>query len=147
VDGGQFGSLGPQLSRAFRALKVWLSLKAHGADAFAHLVRQNVEQARYLTALVEGNERLELLAPTASNVVCFRYTASDLSDEQLNDMNAEILMRVQERGIAVPSHTLLRHKFAIRVAITNHRTRIEDLELFIKEVLSIGVVLTGSDDV
>jgi aromatic-L-amino-acid/L-tryptophan decarboxylase len=144
VAGGfPFADLGVQLSRGFRALKVWMSLKAHGADAWGRLVEQNVAQARHLRDRVLAEPRLELLAPAPLNVVCFRYLAPGLAAAALDAVNGEILLRVQERGIAVPSSTVLGGRFALRVAITNHRSRLEDFDLFLDSVLAIGAELTA----
>ena len=142
VAGGfPFADLGVQLSRGFRALKVWMSLKAHGSDAWGRLVEQNVAQARHLRDRVLAEPRLELLAPAPLNVVCFRYVAPGLDAAALDAVNEEILLRVQERGIAVPSSTVLGGRFALRVAITNHRSRLEDFDLFVDAVLSIAAEL------
>lgn len=141
AGGFPFAERGVQLSRGFRALKVWMSLKAHGVEAFARLIEQNVRQAAYLVELIAAHPRLELLAPAPLNVVCFRYTAPGLGDAKLNALNQEILLRVQESGLAVPSHTDLGGRFAIRVAITNHRSRREDFDLLAKAVVETGDVL------
>lgn len=133
-----FADYGPQLSRGFRALKVWLNLKAYGLDRFAGLIGQNLAQARYLKECVEENAGLELLAPVPLNVVNFRYRADVLGDDALNGLNARILIALQERGIAAPSSTVLGGRFAIRVAITNHRTRREDLDALVAGVLMLG---------
>ncbi len=130
-----------QLSRGFRALKVWMSLKAHGVDAFAQLIEQNVQQAAYLVGLIQAHPRLELLAPAPLNVVCFRYTASGADDNALNDVNQEILLQIQESGLAVPSSTVLGGRLAIRVAITNHRSRREDFDLLVRAVVDKGDAL------
>jgi aromatic-L-amino-acid decarboxylase len=144
VAGGlPFAELGLQLSRGFRALKVWMSLKAHGALAFGRLVEQNVAQARHLRDLVLAHPRLELLAPVPLNVVCFRFTVPDLSGTALDEVNREILLRLQERGIAVPSSTVLEGRFALRVAITNHRSRLEDFDLLVEAVVGIGEEVVG----
>ena len=143
VAGGfPFADLGVQLSRGFRALKVWMSLKVHGADAWGRLVEQNVAQARHLQVLIEAEPRLELLAPAPLNVVCFRFVAPGLDAPALDAVNQEILLRVQERGVAVPSSTVLGGRFALRVAITNHRSRLEDFDLFVEAVLAAGRDLT-----
>jgi aromatic-L-amino-acid/L-tryptophan decarboxylase len=143
VAGGlPFAELGVQLSRGFRALKVWMSLKSHGADAWGRLVEQNVAQARHLRDRISAEARLELLAPVPLNVVCFRFTAPGLDGAALDSVNQEILLRVQERGIAVPSSTVLGGRFALRVAITNHRSRREDFDLFVDAVLAAGAELT-----
>jgi glutamate/tyrosine decarboxylase-like PLP-dependent enzyme len=141
AGGFPFAERGVQLSRGFRALKVWMSLKAHGVQAFARLIEQNVQQAAYLVELITTHPRLELLAPAPLNVVCFRYTAPGLDDAALNALNQEILLRVQESGLAVPSHTVLGGRFAIRVAITNHRSRREDFDLLTRAVAATGDAL------
>ncbi|HEY3858553.1 MAG TPA: aminotransferase class V-fold PLP-dependent enzyme [Gammaproteobacteria bacterium] len=133
-----FADYGPQLSRGFRALKVWLNLKAHGADAFARLISQNLEQARYLERRVAAEPELELLAPVPLNVVNFRYRRAGLDEKTLNYLNARILVALQERGIAAPSSTVLDGRFAIRVAITNHRSRREDFDALADAVLALG---------
>lgn len=143
VDPLYFADLGIQLSRGFRALKVWMSLKAQGATRWGELIQQNAEQAEYLASLVDASAHLERLAPVALNVVCFRYTASGLSPDALDALNEAILVAVQQRGIAVPSSTRLgsHGPFALRVAITNHRTRREDLRMLVEAVLDIGATL------
>jgi aromatic-L-amino-acid/L-tryptophan decarboxylase len=120
---------------------VWMSLKAHGADAWGRLVEQNVAQARHLQALIEAEPRLELLAPAPLNVVCFRFAAPGLDAATLDAINQEILIRVQEQGIAVPSSTILGGRFALRVAITNHRSRLADFDLLVEAVLAAGAEL------
>ncbi|MGE5142245.1 MAG: pyridoxal phosphate-dependent decarboxylase family protein [Acidobacteriota bacterium] len=133
--------LGIDLSRGFRALKVWMALLVHGVDTYAAMVEQNVAQANYLAELVEADERLELLAPVALNVVCFRYRGAVEDVERLNAINKEVLLRLQESGVAAPSGTVLHGRFAIRAAITNHRTRRGDLEVLVRAVGSAGDAL------
>jgi aromatic-L-amino-acid decarboxylase len=138
-----FAYYGPQLTRGFRALKVWISLKAYGVDKYARLIEQNVRQARRLESLVERDSRLELLAPVPLNVVCFRYVADGLDGGGLDGLNREILMRLQERGIAVPSSTVVRGSFAIRCAFTNHRTRRGDIDRLVESVVALGEEIVG----
>ncbi len=133
-----FSDYGPQLSRGFRALKVWMNLKAYGVEKFGRLVAQNLQQARYLKERVEAEPELELLAPVPLNIVNFRYRGKGLAETGLNDLNARILVALQERGIAAPSSTLLRGRFAIRTAITNHRSRREDFDALVAGVLALG---------
>ena len=140
---GNFSDYAPELSRQFKALKIWMAFQAHGVDTYRRLAEQNVAQAKYLTGLVEGNPNLELLAPTALNIVNFRYRRDGLTEEQLNAVNQEILMRLQEEGLAVPSGTMLRGKFAIRCAITNHRSRREDFDALADAVLRLGGVVAA----
>lgn len=187
--------LGPQLTRGFRALKVWLSLHAHGTDVYGRLVEQNVRQARHLEARIREHPRLELLAPVPLNIVCFRYRpegaasparhagrpgaaggpgmpglgtggsgadaaepaagrraagagavaigASTIDAPALDALNRELLMRLQESGAAVPSGTVIRGAFALRIALTNHRTRTPDLDAFVEAAVRIGDALAA----
>lgn len=138
AGGLPFADRGIELTRGFKALKVWMCLKAYGLKVFADLIEQNVEQVQYLKKLVENHPELELLAPVPMNVLCFRYTDNSSSNDVLNGMNQEILLRVQESGIAVPSSTVINGRFALRVANVNHRTRREDFDLLVKTVVEIG---------
>lgn len=138
-----FGGLSPQLTRSFRALKVWFALQSYGTAKFGRLVEQNVRQAQLLTRMVNESEQLEMVAPAPLNVVCFRYVVGGIDDAGLNEINREVLMRIQESGIAIPSSTVLRDKFALRVALTNHRTKDSDIELLVKTVVRIGDEITA----
>jgi glutamate/tyrosine decarboxylase-like PLP-dependent enzyme len=138
-----FSDYGVQLSRGFRALKVWLSLKEHGIQKYGRLISQNTRQARYLAALVDQAPELQRLAPVPLNIVCFRFQAAGLDDEFLNRLNQEILIQLHETGIAAPSYTKLNGRYAIRAAITNHRSRKEDFELLVSETIRLGKALAG----
>lgn len=129
---------GMELSRGFKALKVWMSIKEHGIDRYRQMIRKNLRQAQYLAGLIDAETHLELLSPIPLNIVCFRYNPGGLSDEALNQLNKEILMSLHEQGIAAPSYTLLQGKYAIRAAITNHRSRMEDFDILTDAVLRIG---------
>jgi glutamate/tyrosine decarboxylase-like PLP-dependent enzyme len=133
-----FSDFGIQLTRGFRALKVWMELKNAGVAKMGRLIRQNVEQAAYLAALIQAAPRLELLAPVTLNIVCFRFVAPGLDDERLDGLNRELLIRLHESGVAVPSGTHVRGRYALRCAIVNHRSRREDFDLLIATVESIG---------
>lgn len=133
-----FSEYGLQLSRQFRALKVWMSVKEHGLDRFGRMIARNVEQAHYLGQLVENDPTLELMAPIGMDIVCFRFNPGGLDVEALNALNKEILMQLHERGIAAPSYTTLNGKYCIRVAIANHRSTQEDFDVLAREVVRIG---------
>jgi glutamate/tyrosine decarboxylase-like PLP-dependent enzyme len=134
-----FSEYGVQLTRGFRALKVWMALKEHGATKFGRLIQQNVDQARYLADLVAAAPELELMAPVPLNIVCFRFKAAGLDDEALNRFNQELLIRLHESGVAAPSYTTLeRCCYALRAAITNHRSRREDFDLLVETVVRLG---------
>jgi glutamate/tyrosine decarboxylase-like PLP-dependent enzyme len=138
----RFADLGYDLTRGFRALKVWMSLKAHGARRIGRVIGQNIDQAEYLAERVRTTGALELSAPPSLCVVCFRYRgAAARTDDELDRLNEELLLRIQERGIAVPSSTRIGGRFALRVAITNHRTRRADLDALVAAVLAIGAEL------
>lgn len=134
---------GLQLSRGFKALKIWMSVKEHGIDKYRRLIRQNIGQAQHLACLIEDSPELELLAPVGLNVVCFRFVNENSDEEKLNELNREILMQLHESGTAVPSYTTIKGKFGIRCAITNHRSRLEDFDILIDEVIKTGRKLTG----
>lgn len=133
---------GLELSRGFKALKAWMSLKEHGIEKYARLIRQNIAQCFYLGQLIENEPLLELLTPVTLNVVCFRYRPEQhMPDEALNALNKEILMQLHERGIAAPSYTLLQGRYAIRVANVNHRSQKADFEALTAAVVDIGQAL------
>jgi aromatic-L-amino-acid/L-tryptophan decarboxylase len=139
IAGGlPFAERGLELTRSFRALKVWMSLKAHGIDAMARLIEQNVRQARYCADLIEAHPDLELVAPVPLNIVCFRFAPKDAPRDALDQVNEEILLRIQESGLAVPSSTRIGDAFALRIAITNHRSKREDFDLLVQAVSEIG---------
>ncbi|MEE8527704.1 MAG: pyridoxal-dependent decarboxylase [Gammaproteobacteria bacterium] len=138
-----FSEYGVQLSRSFRALKVWMTFRTFGAARFRRLIEQNVSQARYLSARVEDSNRLELLAPTELNIVNFRYVRRNLGEDFLNELNEKLLLRLQSDGIAAPSSTVINNKFSIRVAIVNHRSRRSDFDLLIKSCERLGDELSG----
>lgn len=133
-----FSNFGMELSRGFKALKVWMSLKEHGIEKYKRMIRQNLEQAQFLSSLIQASQNLELLADVSLNIVCYRFNPGNLSQDELNTLNKTILMQLQEEGIAAPSYTLLQGKYALRVAITNHRSRRQDFEVLIKETNRIG---------
>lgn len=133
-----FSDYGLELSRQFRALKVWMSIKEHGLDRFGRMIARNVEQAHYFGQLVESSPRMELTAPIGMDIVCFRFNPGGMDISTLNDLNKEILMQLHEQGIAVPSYTTLDEKYCLRIAISNHRSTNEDFDVLAREVVRIG---------
>jgi glutamate/tyrosine decarboxylase-like PLP-dependent enzyme len=133
-----FSEYGLQLSRGFRALKVWLTIKEHGLDKFGRLIDQNIEQASTLTRLIEAERDLELMAPTHTNIVCFRFNPGGLAGAELDALNEELLVRLHESGIAAPSYTTLGGRYCLRAAIVNHRTVDADLAVLVEAVGNIG---------
>ncbi|MGC1305207.1 MAG: pyridoxal-dependent decarboxylase, partial [Caulobacteraceae bacterium] len=127
---------GPDLSRGFRALKTWFTLKTYGADAIGAVVAQTCTLARGLAARVKAEPELELLAPVALNVVCFGYRAPATQDA--DRLNAEIVIDLHEAGDVAPSATRVNGRTAIRAALVNHRTRQDDIDALVEGVLAHG---------
>jgi aromatic-L-amino-acid/L-tryptophan decarboxylase len=133
--------LGPDLSRGFRALKTWFTLKTYGIEKLGAVVTRTCALAGYLEARILAEPRLELLAPVNLNIVCFRYACDDA-----DKINGEIVVDVQESGIAAPSTTVLDGRLAIRAAIVNHRTDVCDIDALIAAVLEFGAQRSGGCD-
>jgi glutamate/tyrosine decarboxylase-like PLP-dependent enzyme len=121
--------LGPDLSRGFRALKVWMTLSAYGTDALGGIVDDTCALAQRLAAAVTSNNRLVLLAPVKLNIVCFGVAG--FTDAQ----TAALVADLQEEGLFAPSTTTIGGKLAIRAAIVNHRTAPEDIDALVAEIL------------
>jgi glutamate/tyrosine decarboxylase-like PLP-dependent enzyme len=136
-----FSDYGLQLTRGFRALKAWLSIKEHGAIKLGRLIDQNIDQAHYLEEQVKATPVLELIAPVTINIVCFRFNPGGLEDEALNRLNQELLIRLHESGRVAPSYTTLNGRYCLRAAIANHRTRRADLDILVEEVVRQGQAL------
>ncbi len=132
--------LGPDLSRGFRALKVWMTLKTYGADRLGEIVEQSCGLARMLARRVDATDGLERLAPVALNIVCFRVMGGAGGPEgaELDRLNADIVADLQEAGIAAPSTTIVGGRLAIRAAIVNHRTAEGDIEALVNGVMEMA---------
>ncbi len=122
--------LGLDLSRGFRALKIWMTLMAYGADALGRVVDHSCALARHLAARVTNSKRLELLAPVQLNIACFGVAG--FGNEQTLDLVADL----QEGGLFAPSTTTINGRCAIRAAIVNHRTEQADIDALVDEILS-----------
>lgn len=132
--------LGPDLSRGFRALKLWFMLQSFGADRLGAVAEQCCALARHLAARVEAEPALELCAPVPLNIVCFRHRGPA---DDLDAFNAEIVADIQEAGLAAPSTTRIGGALAIRAAFVNHRARAEDADALVRAVLDAGRARTG----
>jgi aromatic-L-amino-acid/L-tryptophan decarboxylase len=126
---------GPDLSRGFRALKTWFTLKTYGADRMGKMIAHTCAVARHLEARVLREPKLEMLAPVALNIVCFRYRTTRGDADALN---AEIVADLHESGLAAPSSTTIDGRVAIRAAIVNHRTDVADVDRMVDAVLKFG---------
>jgi aromatic-L-amino-acid/L-tryptophan decarboxylase len=120
---------GVALGRRFRALKLWMVLRAYGADGLAAVVRGHVELAHRLEAAIRREPGWELLAPVPFSTVCFRHHPPGMDDEaELHAHNAGIVERVNASGRAFISHTQLKGRYAVRVAIGNAATTAEHVD-------------------
>ena len=129
---------GFELSRGFKALKVWMSLKEFGIHKYAELIAKNNEQAEYLGYQVSKHPQLHLLTPVTMSIVCFQYVNNSFNQEQTNQLNQEVIIQLQEKGIASPSSTILHGQYCIRVCIVNHKTKKNDLDELLDWVVKIG---------
>ena len=125
--------LGPELSRGFRALKTWFTIKVYGTEKLGQVISNTCVLAQYLKQRIELSPQLELLAPVELNIVCFRYRCLNP-----NRINADIVIALQESGIVAPSTTILHGQLAIRAAIVNHRTTTRDIDALIKATIAFG---------
>ena len=124
---------GPDLSRGFRALKVWFTLRTYGTERLGRTIARSCALARYLERRIGAEPRLELLAPVSLNIVCFRFRC-----ERADEVNAAIVADLHESGIAAPSTTTLDGRLTIRAAIVNHRTQPCDIDALVAAVLAFG---------
>ncbi len=137
-----------ELSRRFRALKLWLSLRYHGVASFRQAIANDLQCAAHLASLIENQGELELLAPVPLSAVCFRYVPSKrrCSDGELDGLNQQILQAVVRSGKVFLSNATIHGKFALRVCIVNHRSTQGEVRLVVQEVLAAGKQLsTGAD--
>ena len=134
-----------ELSRRFRALKLWLSLRYHGLDGFRQQIKNDLQCAQHLALLIDADQEMERLASVPLSAVCFRYVprSGGLNDLQLNELNLRILLGVQRRGHVYISNATILGKFALRACIVNHRTTAADVEAVINEVLRSGRELSS----
>lgn len=132
---------GLQTSRGFRALKIWMTIKEHGIDAFGRLIDQNISLSRRLCEAVERDPELETVGSAPINIVCFRYRRDGLDEAATRKPSLEILMQLQEEGEATLSDTVVRGRHCLRAAIVSHRTRQADIDRLVAGVLRIGRTL------
>jgi aromatic-L-amino-acid/L-tryptophan decarboxylase len=126
-----FWDYGPELTRRFRALKIWFALQAYGVRAIGAAIERTIDLARALAALVDASDDFERLAPVSLSIVCFRYAAGG---GDLNARNRDLMLAVQHGGRAYLSNVMIGDAFALRACIVNHRTREEDLRALLDEI-------------
>jgi len=133
-----FSDFGPDLSRGFRALKTWFTLKTFGVKKMGEVVAHSCALAQHLERRVRAEPALELLTPARLNIVCFRYRTDDAG-------NAKLVVDLQESGIAAPSTTTIAGRLAIRCAFVNHRTRFSDVDAMVDAVLKLGAAAAAEN--
>jgi len=140
IEGFAFFEESIELSRRFRALRLWLSLRFHGMRAFRDAIRKNMELATRLATAIANHPEFELLAPVELSAVCFRHkVGAPATEEELNRHNSAILERLIKRGRMYLSNATVRGKFALRACIVNHRTTEADVDTVIPEVQAAAV--------
>lgn len=137
IEGFAFFEESMELSRRFRALRLWLSLRYHGLQAFRASIQEDLALAQRLATAVTQDCKLELMGPVELSAVCFRYLGGAAKTEQeRNQQNGEILKRVVQRGKIYLSNATLRGKFCLRACVVNHRTTEGDIDTVVPEVLA-----------
>jgi len=138
---------GPDLSRGFRALKTWFTIKVHGARRLGEMIAHTCDLAQQLARRIGESPELELLAPVSLNIVCFRFVGQYGATGEsgiLDRVNRDLVVALQESGVAAPSSTVLDGRFAIRVALFNHRTTMQEIDALLCTTLALGRSLSAS---
>jgi aromatic-L-amino-acid/L-tryptophan decarboxylase len=140
LENFQFFDESMELSRRFRALKLWLSLRYHGLENFRESIRNDLDLGAYFAGRVDAEPELERLAPAPLSAVCFRYRPANRpgSEDQLNQLNQKILPKVVRRGRVFLSNATIKGDFALRICVVNHRAARADLDEVVSEVLTVG---------
>ena len=135
-----FGDRGLQLSRSFRALKVWMSVQTFGMAAFRRSIGQGIELAEQAEAYIRESDVLQIANPASLGVVCFRVNSrtGELNDEQLEEINEAVQARVIEEAVAMMSSTRLRGLYSLRLCILNHTTTWEDVRFTLAAIEDFG---------
>ena len=137
VEGFAFFEESLELSRRFRALKLWISMHYHGLAAFRAAIKNDLKHAQRLAEAIRRQPELELLAPVELSAVCFRYRGTGgYSERELDDLNVAVLQRAVGRGHVYLSNSSLRGKFCLRACMVNHRTTEADVDSVVPEILA-----------
>lgn len=141
--GIDLGRHSPNFSRGFWALKVWVSLLAHGRSAYARRISHDAELARYLGARVEEEPEFELMAPVGLSITCFRYVPEGMPDATgrdayLDELNNRLMTAIQLDGRVYCSNAVLGGRFCLRSCIVNYRTEAEDMDALLDVASELG---------
>lgn len=140
IEGFAFFEESMELSRPFRALKLWLSLRYYGLRAFQESIKEDLRLARVLADSIDAEPKLERLAPVALSAVCFRFVGCS---GDIDALNQSILSQVVRRGRVYISNAMIGSSFALRACVVNHRTTEEDVQFVVSEVLAAADDLSG----
>jgi glutamate/tyrosine decarboxylase-like PLP-dependent enzyme len=144
--GIDLGRHGPQFSRSFWALKVWVSLLAHGRAAYGRRISHDAALARYLGARVEERPEFEIATPVELSICCFRYVPVDLPagdgrEEYLDRLNERLMTEIQLDGRVYISNAVLGERFVLRACIVNFRTEADDIDAVTDVAAELGAAL------
>jgi glutamate/tyrosine decarboxylase-like PLP-dependent enzyme len=128
-----FWDYGPELSRPFRALDLWLLLKSVGTRAIGEAIEENIACAKYFATLVNASRDFEMLAPVDLSIFCFRYHPRGF-DGDLDALNERVMLALQRGGSSYLSNTRIRGAFALRGCVLNYRTTRRDMEILLEDV-------------
>lgn len=131
------------LTKEFKALKVWMTLKAYGADRLRKEITSDIQKAQYLVSLVKKHPNLELMAPAPLSIVCFRYNPGGVDNELLNKLNDRLINEIESDGRVFLTGTKINGKTALRLCFINHRTEKSDIDFLREVVLEIGEKIEG----
>ena len=135
---------GPELSRRFRALKVWMLLKGVGLDALGKAIESNIACARHLQTMVQASNDFEMAAPVELSIFCFRHVPAHLRNESpkaIDAFNERLLVGLQREGSSYLSNTTIDNRFALRGCVLNYRTTLRDMEILLDDLRRVAKTL------
>ena len=138
---------GPELSRRFRALKVWMLLKGVGLDRLSEAIESNLACARHLESMVRASDDFEMVAPVELSIFCFRHVPLHLRSESpqaMDDFNERLLIALQRDGSSYLSNTTLGGRFALRGCVLNYRTTLRDMDILLDDLRRVAKTLPAS---
>jgi aromatic-L-amino-acid/L-tryptophan decarboxylase len=147
IEGFAFFEESMELSRRFRALKLWLSLRYHGLKNFRSAIQQNLEQAKRLASTIRNSPDLELTGPVELSAVCFRHRlAKDACEETRTRFNLALLKSIVSRGRIYLSNAELKGRFCLRICIVNHLTTDSDIDGVVPEILKAAAEINSQPE-
>jgi glutamate/tyrosine decarboxylase-like PLP-dependent enzyme len=138
---------GPELSRRFRALKVWMLLKGVGLESLSEAIENNIACARYFESMVRESDDFEMIAPVELSIFCFRHVPIQLrseSDQAIDALNERLLVALQRDGSSYLSNATLGGRFALRGCVLNYRTTLQDMEILLDDLRRVARSLATS---